>query len=298
MAGTAPAETRWLLVEHAGPWARRAVAESRLPEAVRTRLAALGDQGVRVQLVRRPGSAQPGLAGPDTGGATVLSLDLSADRAVVREGRLDDVEELVDLDPDTLPVAEGPLLLVCTNGRRDVCCAEVGRPVAAALSRRWPHATWETTHLGGHRFAGTLLVLPAGLLLGRVRADDAVAVVEDVLAGRPVPSRTRGRAGRTPAAQAACLDRAAAHRLPGDAVTVLDERPVPGTESDQVVRVRTGAADGDGTGEVDVLVRAAAGAARRLSCLDEAPRPTTVWTCEVLGGAGEDARHGGVGGAP
>ncbi len=297
MAGTAPTETRWLLVEHAGPWGRRAVAESRLPDAVRTRLATLEDEGVRVQLVRRPGSAQPGSADPATAGATVLSLDLSADRAVVREGRLDDVEELLHLDPDTLPVSVGPLLLVCTNGRRDVCCAEVGRPVAAALAQRWPRATWETTHLGGHRFAGTLLVLPVGLLLGRVRDDDAVAVVEDVLAGRPVLSRTRGRAGRTPSAQAACLDRAAAHRLPADAVTVLSERPVPGTEADRVVRVRTGAVDAGGTSEVDVLVRAEAGVARRLSCVDEAPRPTTVWTCEVLGGTGAHARRDGEGGA-
>ena len=35
LAGTAPTDTAWLLVEHAGPWGRKAVAEARLPEEVR-----------------------------------------------------------------------------------------------------------------------------------------------------------------------------------------------------------------------------------------------------------------------
>ncbi len=284
MVGTAPAETRWLLVEHAGPWGRRAVAESRLPEQVRIHLAALGEQGVRVQLIRRPGSAQAGeAAAAGTAGATVLWLDLAADPPVVRGDRLDDLADLVDLDPARLPVSEEPLLLVCTNGRRDVCCAEVGRPVAAALSARWPGATWETTHLGGHRFAGTLLVLPAGLLLGRVGGNEAVDVVEDVLDGRPSPSHTRGRAGRTPSVQAACAHVAAVSGLPAQVAVAVDERAAPGEADVRVVRVRTPDQGAAPARDVDVLVRAAAGAPRMLSCVDEAPRASTTWTCEVLG---------------
>ena len=46
-----------------------------------------------------------------------------------------------------------PMLLVCTHGVHDTCCAVRGRPVAAALARRWPEATWECSHVGGDRFA-------------------------------------------------------------------------------------------------------------------------------------------------
>ena len=31
--------------------------------------------------------------------------------------------------------------------------------MAAALTEQWPAQTWETTHLGGHRFAATLLAM-------------------------------------------------------------------------------------------------------------------------------------------
>ena len=56
MAGSAAVATSYLLVEHAGPWGRKALAESRLPEHVRHGLAEAADQvGVRVQLIRRPG---------------------------------------------------------------------------------------------------------------------------------------------------------------------------------------------------------------------------------------------------
>ena len=50
--------------------------------------------------------------------------------------------------PVLAPEAE-PHLLVCANGKRDACCAIVGRPVAAAAAEVHPGRVWETTHLGG-----------------------------------------------------------------------------------------------------------------------------------------------------
>ncbi|GAB3793109.1 sucrase ferredoxin [Nocardioides ungokensis] len=206
MAGTAPEDAVWLFVEDVGPWGRKAVAESRLPEEVRAFLDGL--DGVRVQLVRRHG----GVSRPGVG---VFAAHLGADREGsprVWATTLDDVHDVLDLDvaalragrPD-LPVHEGPLWLVCTNGRRDRCCAEAGRPIAAALSARWPDETWETTHLGGHRFAGTLLALPSGLALGRLDAGSAVAACKELEAGRLPLDHARGRAGRPPAVQVAEL---------------------------------------------------------------------------------------------
>ncbi|MCW2765960.1 MAG: Sucraseferredoxin family protein [Nocardioides sp.] len=203
MAGTAPTGTAWLFVEYAGPWARKAVAESRQPEDVRTLLDGLDD--VRVQLIRRHG----GVSGP---GVRVFAAELG-EATRVWTTVLRDVRELLDLDVAALAAGADPgltphddlLWLVCTNGRRDLCCAELGRPIASALAARWPEATWETTHLGGHRFAGTLLALPSGVALGRLDVESAVAACTDLAAGLLPVDRARGRVGLAPAAQVAEL---------------------------------------------------------------------------------------------
>ena len=83
-------------------------------------------------------------------------------------------EVLLDLDLDALGAgrspgltpADGPLFCVCAHGRHDACCAERGRPTAAALTRTHPEETWEVSHIGGDRFAPNMLVLPQGLYYG------------------------------------------------------------------------------------------------------------------------------------
>ena len=87
------------------------------------------------------------------------------------------------------------MVLVCTHGTRDACCAVRGRPIVAALARALPDEVWECTHLGGHRFAGTLLSLPDGTCLGRLDPDTAVGAVlahrEGRVDGRYLRGQTR-----------------------------------------------------------------------------------------------------------
>ena len=261
MAGTAPEESAWLLVEYAGPWGRKAVAESRLPERVRELLGGLGD--VRVQLIRRHG----GESGP---GVRVFAAHLGG-RPRVWTTVLDDVAELCDLrldDPAAEPrftTHDGPLWLVCTNGRRDLCCAEAGRPIARALSERWPEATWETTHLGGHRFSGTLLALPSGVALGRLDAGSAVDACAGLEAGRLPARSVRGRAGLSTAAQVAELHVRAELGL--DRLGEVSVEPL----ADGTVAVTAG-------GETRLLtVTATRGEARRQSCADLKTKPGWVY---------------------
>jgi hypothetical protein len=189
LAGTAPTDSAFLFVEYAGAWGRQAIAESRLPEPVRTFLDGLS--GMRVQLIRRNG----GVTGP---GVRVFHATATADGFAVRTAVLPDVEALLDLDLERdLTNHDGGLWFVCTNGRRDRCCAEIGRPITARLAGRWPEETWETTHLGGHRFSGTLLALPSGHTLGRLSVDDAVEACAEVEAGGVPIELSRGRAGRS-----------------------------------------------------------------------------------------------------
>ena len=92
---------------------------------------------------------------------------------------------------------------MCTHGRHDACCAERGRPVAAALSAAHPEDTWEVSHIGGDRFAGNLLVLPHGLYYGRLDAPSAIAVAGDHEAGQLDLDHLRGRSGYAMPVQAA-----------------------------------------------------------------------------------------------
>ena len=57
-------------------------------------------------------------------------------------------------------------LLVCTHGRRDTCCGGLGTTMFEALAARERSVpgitvrTWRTSHLGGHRFAPTMVSFP------------------------------------------------------------------------------------------------------------------------------------------
>jgi hypothetical protein len=101
-----------------------------------------------------------------------------------------------------------PTLLVCTNGRRDVCCAVRGRPLAAAASRTAPGRVWEVSHTGGHRFAPTAVLLPWGQTYARLDEQGAAWVLGASLTGHTPaellgPLHDRGRSPLVPAAQCA-----------------------------------------------------------------------------------------------
>jgi hypothetical protein len=114
--------------------------------------------------------------------------------ADIAEGSLRDWGRV---DPD-------PLLLVCANGRRDRCCGHSGGRLADALWRG-PHArrVLTCTHLGGHRFAPTALLLPVGALHGRLDETSATALLRDAAHGEMGAETLRGHSTLDEPAQAA-----------------------------------------------------------------------------------------------
>ena len=95
------------------------------------------------------------------------------------------------------------MYLVCTNGARDQCCAIRGAAVVKALGAARPGAVYECSHLGGHRFAANVLVLPEGLCFGRLDVRSALALVDELDAGRLPLEHFRGRTSLTEEQQAA-----------------------------------------------------------------------------------------------
>ncbi len=210
LIGTASRVRRWLVIEQPGAWGHDALTESRLDGAVAAALADRADRHrVRVLLARRPTDRRLG------GTRRVFLAHSGVERCWIE--RLDLPPEpgrLLDLDLGALAFAEPPgggppgphaLHLVCTNGRHDPCCADLGRPVVRALAAAGAPDVWESSHVGGDRFAANIVCLPEGVYYGRVAPGAAAGVLAEHRAGRVDLDHYRGRSSLPPVVQAADL---------------------------------------------------------------------------------------------
>ncbi len=161
LLGSAPYARGWLVLESPGTWPARAVEARVTPEVT----AWAERRNLNILLARHRDKRTPG---------NFLRYWVSEPTTGLRVGTRASAEELPDLDSCT-PAT--PLLLICTNGKRDKCCAIEGRnlltQLEATLSESEYSTIWECTHLGGHRFAPTALYLPDNLVLGRLTIDAA-----------------------------------------------------------------------------------------------------------------------------
>lgn len=195
LLGTASQVARWVVVEQPGSWGADALRQSDLPVEVAEELVRrCRAWRARPLLIRRRGGGDDGLR-------RVFVASSAPGAAWARRFVLEEAPQVLDLDLDALaddepvggePVA-GPLLLTCTNGRHDACCAEYGRGVAAALDEPFPDRAWECSHIGGDRFAANVLVLPEGVYYGRVTASAAVGIANLHQAGSLSLPHFRGR---------------------------------------------------------------------------------------------------------
>ncbi|WP_298891166.1 sucrase ferredoxin [uncultured Serinicoccus sp.] len=302
--GTAPPQPRLLLVEVPGGWPPDALAA--LPrESGDDLVQVMTDRSARLLLIRRPGgqhrpdgpwqwyavdpAARPGarvVGGTWSTGTELLAAATSALAGVAAQ------------DPG---VVDEELLLVCTHGRKDVCCAVRGRPVAAVLSQLWPDEVWECSHTGGDRFAANLLVLPDGACYGGLDADQAAGVVREHRAGAPAVAHLRGHIGQHRLVQSAVVAALGRWGVPWDAVRPVGAPQVlPPTEEDGagvgtgdvVARWRTDVTvEGHGLWRASGVERLAP--AQRLTC--RAAQAGSVRVPEVVGwsavpGSGADSR--------
>ncbi len=274
LAGTAYTRDRWLLIEHPGPWPSGAVEEvldQEILDAVRDR-----DPAIRITLIRRPGvrtvdrplvfyvdggltdrfSERTGTpaAGPVSGAraadrVTGTTSDAQAGAYVgadvpppaIRRTRIDFYDDLRTLDfrdPDMGEPRPGPMFVVCTHGKREICCAEFGRPVIRALAQD-NHDVWEITHIGGDRFAAAMIAFPHGHYFGRLNPLTAQATAASYVDGLLETGNLRGRSGMPNSAQVAELDIRHRTGLAGldDVQVTAVEGDCPGQEASAVVHL-------------------------------------------------------------
>ena len=276
LAGTASTVRAYLLMEHPGPWGVDALRDSRMPAALGPALRRhTAAHGVRPLLIRRPGRV-PKSQSPVVG-SRVFAVSARSEPGIepwIETAVVPDLEAVLDLDLAALAAGRSlglephhePLFCVCTHGRHDTCCAERGRPVAAALAAVDPDRTWECSHIGGDRFAGNVLVLPHGLYYGRLDVDSGPTMAAAHLVGRLDLQHLRGRSSLPMPVQAAEIALRLHLEEPGlDAVRLLGR---DGSTGDTVARFAVGPR------EYAVRVRSALGAdAFQLTCRAGADSP-------------------------
>jgi hypothetical protein len=200
----------------------------------------------------------------------------------LRQLDVDGDAALLDIDLDILTRPEPPTFgvpgppgvhLVCTNGRHDACCADFGRPVVRALTAAGSPEVWESSHIGGDRFAANIACLPTGVYFGRVEPGEAAGLLAALADGVVDLDRYRGRSCYPPLVQAA---------------EILARRELDERRLDGLVVVRATARGDDerdvtlrhGDDLVDVAVARVRGNATHLTCAGGSSVP---WRYELRG---------------
>ena len=204
MYGTAPRVDVWLLLEYRGRWSGSAFKDSKIPKAVKSHLneALKSISDSRLQLIKRRGNNDARL---------MFYIAVSGEKKPrLYEFELENYEDLLSLDFKKSMKSKKHLCaekkyIMCTNGEYDMCCGKFGKPVYLDLAKgKYGPRTWETTHIGGHRFASTFVCLPEGVVYGRVREGVfAEKLIDEFEHGKINLSSYRGRSCYPYEAQAA-----------------------------------------------------------------------------------------------
>jgi hypothetical protein len=199
VVATASQVRAWLLVEVHGAWGADAIEDSALgphvPDGWKAELKLRGIRPICIRPAERREAgevrmffvvaARPGRNAGATWTRTVPTL--SAVRYAVDDLAIGHV-------PDGWTPHDERVVLVCTNGKHDQCCANRGRPVVRHLRETpWADRAWECSHIGGDRFAANLVVLPDSLYFGRMEPAEAETILDEVAAGRLPLDWYRGR---------------------------------------------------------------------------------------------------------
>ena len=204
--GSAPGFSRAFLFKVPLPWSRVPLETPHIPADITDAIASFQEEQGKVSVY---------LLAPDPSyevdGARLI--DIRVNDGVITK------KEIIATDGDLAPVirslaANDPLpasalidttpwrdIAICTHGSRDACCAAFGAPMYLKMhtaARSLPNTrVWRCSHLGGHRFAPTMLDLPSGRSWGLV--DDSAA--RGILLGDVAPAALlphyRGWAGHT-----------------------------------------------------------------------------------------------------
>ncbi len=198
MIGSAPQVGLWILLEVRDVWEPKNLETNTLPDAanqwIEDAMARGEAEGLmpRTQFIRHRRRPSDPL--------TVMTFR----DGELRKQEINDYSELSTIDPlaSQMPLSKETVYFVCTHARRDICCSREGLPTWQRLDSLSNGRAWQTTHLGGHRFAPNVLTFPTARSYGRVRVNEVDKFFAEIEVGS-VPTRfLRGNSALPPDAQA------------------------------------------------------------------------------------------------
>lgn len=200
LTATAPQTDVYFLLEYREAWHPKAAkpGNNKLSAAVSGHIqAAIQASGreVKPMFIRQQGRTDGPLAAfvatPTAEGGAVYALALASYDALL------DVPLAAMLrgEPGPGVLLDAPLFTVCAHKERDRACGKYGWGVYQALRDAAGDTAqvWQSTHIGGHRFAGTLIAFPYGAFYGHLDEADLPALLAETRAGRLYMPKLRGR---------------------------------------------------------------------------------------------------------
>ena len=278
LLGTASRVRNWILIQHDEPWGRDAIMQGALESPlIRHLQPRLQRHRIRPLLIRRPTAT-----GADHG--RVFLVHSGVNEQWIHEMHIEAAEEIADDDltgmlvgrrPSTGMVRNEPLYLVCTHSEHDACCGKYGRDIANHLAQERSEETWETSHVGGDRFAANLVCMPHGAYFGRVTRGGSLVIAMSYENGRIDLDSYRGRSTFDPVVQAADVFLRQRERLEGIDALTFEARLDRGGG-----RARVRFRDPGGTLlEADITVRRSS--PRRITCSASRPGASREYRFEV-----------------
>lgn len=220
LVGSAAHAVRNLLISWPrAKWVRSLRQASDMSVGVSAMLEEIAESGRRVNLIHRRGQdprRHRVFLMPECQAYDVSREELSAFLKALHQG--------ASLAPWRGGDVEGSLILCCTHGKKDKCCAKFGyrtyRAMADEAQRQaHPFDVWESTHLGGCRLAASAVVFPQLRKYGRIGKADIPLLLQAEAGNRPYLPCYRGDSTLEPAeqcAEAAALKWLQDRRLHGD----------------------------------------------------------------------------------
>ncbi len=192
MFGTAPNVNFWILIEYTRQWEEKAFNNCSISKEVKDTIKNLAGMHPksRIQLIKRSSKSSKL--------RLYIAVTKSSENKVF-EFALDSYDQILTIDfekalKNSDHISAKPLLLVCTHGSYDKCCGTKGKQLYNNLViKEKDFEVWQTTHLGGHRLASNILLLPDGTYYGRVDEDNYSKLKEHYLKNSLYPQLLRGR---------------------------------------------------------------------------------------------------------
>lgn len=186
--GSAPSYDSHLSIELNLPWRNKVNETPHFPVGVNTAIDEAAARGLNVGLTcfaPHPTFSRPGMTRvmyftrqrDALQAYTKVEYLVPTDKVTALIQRLladDDLTEFASYHEDTAHIRD---LFVCTHGARDACCGKFGYAAHTEMSEHVAAISpddmrvWRGSHLGGHRFAPTVLDMPEGRYWGALESE-------------------------------------------------------------------------------------------------------------------------------